>query len=36
VALAEKGLNFDVFNLGKLHEKHAAATLNLQTTSLFA
>jgi hypothetical protein len=36
VALTAKRLNFDEFKLGRLREKRAVATWNLETISVFA
>jgi hypothetical protein len=36
VAWTASELNFDEFKSGRLHEKHAVATLNLGTISAFA
>jgi hypothetical protein len=35
LALTTMELNFDEFNSGELHKKHAVATWNLGTTSAF-
>jgi hypothetical protein len=35
LALTAKGVNFDEFKPGGLHEKHAVATWNLRTISTF-